>query len=76
MEAKLKEYRALRRRQQFIDNIKQKLDNSKEKLINFLVPTSVEMDKKEEEVILVCHIYFANSSEFNRNALQVSCLNI
>ncbi|CAH4038084.1 unnamed protein product [Pieris brassicae] len=53
IEAKLKEYRALRKRQQFIDNIKQKLDNSKDKLINFLVPKSVEMDKKVEEVILL-----------------------
>ncbi|XP_022121392.2 uncharacterized protein LOC110997513 [Pieris rapae] len=53
IEAKLKEYRALRKRQQFIDNIKQKLDNSKDKLINFLVSKSVEMDKKQEEVILL-----------------------
>ncbi|CAF4867795.1 unnamed protein product [Pieris macdunnoughi] len=63
IEAKLKEYRALRKRQQFIDNIKQKLDNSKDKLINFLVPKSVEMDKKEEEVILLeCEEHPTNNS--------------
>ncbi|XP_047511982.1 uncharacterized protein LOC125054271 [Pieris napi] len=63
IEAKLKEYRALRKRQQFIDNIKQKLDNSKDKLINFLVPKSVEMDKKEEEVILLeCEEHPPNNS--------------
>lgn len=55
MEAKLKEYRALRRRQQFIDNVKQNLESTKEKFINFLVPKPVEMDRKEEEVVLVSH---------------------
>ncbi|CAK1550427.1 unnamed protein product [Leptosia nina] len=54
MEQKLKEYRALRRRQQFIDNVKTKLEDSKQKFINFLVPNKVvDMDKKEEEVILL-----------------------
>ncbi|XP_045502593.1 uncharacterized protein LOC123699643 [Colias croceus] len=54
MEAKLKQYRALRRRQQFVDNIKQKLENSKEKFINFLVPSMAKVEERhEEEVVLL-----------------------
>ncbi|XP_038206946.1 uncharacterized protein LOC119828771 isoform X2 [Zerene cesonia] len=53
MEAKLKEYRALRRRQQFVDNIKQKLEHSKEKIVNFLVPKPNMGERNEEEVVLL-----------------------
>ncbi|KAL4706973.1 hypothetical protein ACJJTC_019511 [Scirpophaga incertulas] len=55
METKLREYRALRRRQQLIDNAKDKLNKSKEKLINLLTLTNFkEMHKdKEDELILL-----------------------
>ncbi|XP_026760702.1 uncharacterized protein LOC113519723 [Galleria mellonella] len=56
MEAKLKEYRALRRRKELIDNAKDKLERSKEKIVNFLVPkifTNMDKEKKEDEVVLM-----------------------
>ncbi|RVE53930.1 hypothetical protein evm_001333 [Chilo suppressalis] len=55
MEAKLREYRSLRRRQQIIDNAKEKIQESKEKLVKFLTPSFInEMGKeKEEEVLLM-----------------------
>lgn len=55
MEAKLKEYRALRRRKQLIDNTKEKIAKSKEKLINLLVPKIFRDmgNVKEEEVLLM-----------------------
>ncbi|CAH2045007.1 unnamed protein product, partial [Iphiclides podalirius] len=55
MEAKLKEYRALRRRKEMIDNAKAKLEESKEKIINFLVPksfTNMAQDQGEGVVLL------------------------
>lgn len=56
MEAKLREYRALRRRKELIENAKQKIEESKEKLVNFLVPKIIrDMGKvHEDEVLLVC----------------------
>lgn len=53
MEAKLKEYRALRRRKELIDNAKEKLEKTKDKLVNFLVPKVFNDMTKEEEVLLV-----------------------
>ncbi|XP_059047765.1 uncharacterized protein LOC131847727 [Achroia grisella] len=58
MEAKLKEYRALRRRKELIDNAKDKFERSKEKLINFLVPKifgDMDREKNEDEVLLMEH---------------------
>ncbi|KOB62104.1 hypothetical protein OBRU01_25458, partial [Operophtera brumata] len=55
MEAKLREYRAVRRRKELIDNAKEKLEKTKDKLVNFLVPTifkDMDKDKNEEEVLL------------------------
>lgn len=60
MEAKLKEYRALRRRREIIDTAKEKLENTKEKIKKFFVPKPLNMDRKEEEVLLV-RSYFFNS---------------
>lgn len=56
MEQKLKEYRALRRRKELIDNAKDKIEKSKEKIVRFFIPKSFrEMghDREEEEVLLV-----------------------
>lgn len=55
MEAKLREYRALRRRKELIDNAKETLEKSKEKLLNFLVPNvfSDMANEKSDEVLLV-----------------------
>jgi L-lysine 2,3-aminomutase len=55
MEVKLKEYRALRRRQQLINNAKEKLKESTDKFVNFITPNFLnEMGKEnEEEVLLV-----------------------
>ncbi|XP_047536798.1 SAYSvFN domain-containing protein 1 [Vanessa atalanta] len=58
MESKLKEYRAIRRRRELIDSAKEKLENSKRKIVNFLIPeTFRNMDKNdqrnEEEVLLL-----------------------
>ncbi|KAJ2953442.1 hypothetical protein O0L34_g1036 [Tuta absoluta] len=54
MEQKLREYRALRRRKELIDNTKAKLENTKQKVIKFLTPKFLtEMEKKEEEVLLM-----------------------
>lgn len=63
MEAKLKEYRAIRRRKEIINNVKEKLEKSKQKIVNFIIPeTFRNMEnrgyRKEEEVLLVCKIYF------------------
>ncbi|XP_075982698.1 SAYSVFN motif domain containing 1 [Anticarsia gemmatalis] len=54
MEAKLKEYRSLRRRKEFIDNTKDKIEKSKEKIVNFLVPKIFRnMGKQQEEEVLL-----------------------
>ncbi|XP_022817659.1 SAYSvFN domain-containing protein 1 [Spodoptera litura] len=54
MEAKLKEYRALRRRKELIENAKQKIEESKEKLVNFLVPKIIrDMGKVHEDEVLL-----------------------
>lgn len=56
MEAKLKEYRALRRRKELIENTKEKLEQTKEKLKDLFVPNifkDMDKEKKEEEVLLV-----------------------
>lgn len=56
MEAKLKEYRALRRRKELIDNAKEKLEKTKDRLVNFLVPNifnDMTKEKNEDEVLLV-----------------------
>lgn len=51
----MKENRALRRRQQLIDNAKEKLQESKDKIVNLITPKFLyEMSKeKEEEVLLM-----------------------
>ncbi|XP_049878239.1 SAYSvFN domain-containing protein 1 [Pectinophora gossypiella] len=55
MEAKLREYRALRRRRELIDSAKEKLENTKQKIANILVPNIfTDMDKqKDDEVLLI-----------------------
>ncbi|CAG4988184.1 unnamed protein product [Parnassius apollo] len=56
MEAKLKEYRALRRRKELIENAKATLEKSKEKIVNFLVPnffTEMDKEKQEDELVLI-----------------------
>ncbi|CAH2242991.1 uncharacterized protein LOC120631947 [Pararge aegeria] len=56
MEAKLREYRALRRRKEMIDNAKEKLVQTREKLFNFLIPKflrDMEKDKNEDTVLLL-----------------------
>lgn len=63
MEAKLKEYRAIRRRKEIINNVKEKLEKSKQKIVNFIIPeTFRNMEnkgyRKDEEVLLVCKIYY------------------
>lgn len=64
MEAKLREYRALRRRKELIENAKQKIEESKEKLVNFLVPKIIrDMGKvNEDEVLLVCSLFLTIAS--------------
>ncbi|XP_023938811.1 SAYSvFN domain-containing protein 1 [Bicyclus anynana] len=55
MEAKLREYRALRRRKELLNSAKEKLEKSKEKLINLFVPNifrNMERDKNEEVLLL------------------------
>lgn len=56
MEAKLKEYRALRRRKQLINEAKEKLEAGKNKIVDLLVPkvfTDMGKERDEEEVLLV-----------------------
>ncbi|KAL0819485.1 hypothetical protein ABMA28_007585 [Loxostege sticticalis] len=56
MEAKLKEYRALRRRKQLINEAKEKLEAGKNKLVDLLVPkvfTDMGKERDEEEVLLM-----------------------
>ncbi|OWR44751.1 hypothetical protein KGM_202690 [Danaus plexippus plexippus] len=54
MEAKLKEYRALRRRKELLDSAKDKIVKSKDKFINFIIPKIFrDMARKEEEVLLM-----------------------
>ncbi|XP_047994111.1 SAYSvFN domain-containing protein 1 [Leguminivora glycinivorella] len=55
MEAKLKEYRALRRRKELIENAKNKLEQSKNKFVDFITPNFFkEMEKaKDDEVLLI-----------------------
>ncbi|KAG6455272.1 hypothetical protein O3G_MSEX009126 [Manduca sexta] len=56
MEAKLQEYRRLRRRKELIERTKAKLASSKEKLINFLVPSvfrDMGVERNEDEVLLM-----------------------
>ncbi|VVD00982.1 unnamed protein product [Leptidea sinapis] len=52
MEAKLREYRALRRRKELIENVKQKLEKAKDKFVDFLLPET-NMDRKEDEIVLL-----------------------
>lgn len=56
MEAKLKEYRALRRRKEIIEKTKEKFEKSKLAVFDFLTPKIFkDMGKdKTEEVLLVC----------------------
>lgn len=61
MEAKLKEYRALRRRKELLDSTKDKIEKTKQKVVNFLVPDilrNMSPEKQEEEVLLVNKPYF------------------
>lgn len=55
MEAKLKEYRALRRRKELIENTKEALQQTKDKVVDFIVPKIIQnMGKiREEEIVLV-----------------------
>lgn len=56
MEAKLKEYRALRKRKETLECTEEKIEKPKEKLANFLIPKifrKMNKIKQEEEVLLV-----------------------
>ncbi|CAH0594368.1 unnamed protein product [Chrysodeixis includens] len=55
MEAKLKEYRALRRRKELIESTKEALQQTKEKVVDFIVPKIIQnMGKiREEEILLI-----------------------
>ncbi|XP_063831238.1 SAYSvFN domain-containing protein 1 [Ostrinia nubilalis] len=55
MEEKLKEYRALRRRKQLINEAKEKLEAGRQKIVDMLVPNAFkDMGKeKEEEALLM-----------------------
>lgn len=56
MEAKLREYRALRRRQELVENTKEKLEATKNKIADILLPKlfhKMDKEKKDEEVFLV-----------------------
>lgn len=57
MEAKLKEYRALRQRKDILDTTEKETEKPKEKLTNFLIPKIFRnmnnKRKHEEEVLLV-----------------------
>ncbi|XP_026743080.1 SAYSvFN domain-containing protein 1 [Trichoplusia ni] len=55
MEAKLKEYRALRRRKELIENTKEALQQTKDKVVDFIVPKIIQnMGKiREEEILLI-----------------------
>ncbi|KAJ0173522.1 hypothetical protein K1T71_010671 [Dendrolimus kikuchii] len=56
MEAKLKEYRALRRRNQLIEEAKEKLNETKEKLEDFLTPkVFTDMGNENDEEVLLMH---------------------
>lgn len=60
MDTKLKEYRALRRRKELIEKTKEKLNQSKQSLINLLVPRIFRDMGAEnsEEVLLVRQLSF------------------
>ncbi|CAG9128313.1 hypothetical protein JYU34_018537 [Plutella xylostella] len=56
MEAKLKEYRALRRRKELIENTKEKLARTKEKVVTLLTPSfmkNMEKHENDDEVLLI-----------------------
>lgn len=56
MEAKLREYRARRRRQELVENTKEKLEVTKNKFANVFLPklfNKMDKEKKDEEVLLV-----------------------
>ncbi|XP_045776304.1 uncharacterized protein LOC123874825 [Maniola jurtina] len=73
MEAKLREYRALRRRKELIDNAKEQLEKSKEKFFNFLVPkifNDMEKDRSEEEVLLLENENESDTSDPKTNLIM------
>lgn len=56
MEAKLREYRARRRRQELIENTKEKFEATKSKFADVLLPklfNKMDKEKKDEELYLV-----------------------
>lgn len=56
MEAKLREYRARRRRQELVENTKEKLEVTKKKFAGVFLPkffNKMDKEKKDEEVLLV-----------------------
>ncbi|XP_041969941.1 SAYSvFN domain-containing protein 1 isoform X2 [Aricia agestis] len=54
MEAKLKEYRTLKRRKELIDKTKEKLEKTKDKVLDFLTPKMFkDMEKRQEEEVLL-----------------------
>ncbi|XP_026333293.1 SAYSvFN domain-containing protein 1 [Hyposmocoma kahamanoa] len=56
MEAKLREYRARRRRQELVENTKEKLETTKKTLADILLPklfNKMNKEKKDEEVYLL-----------------------
>lgn len=61
MEAKLREYRARRRRQELVENTKEKLEVTKKKITDILVPklfNNMGKENKDEEVVLVSFTHF------------------
>lgn len=56
MEAKLREYRARRRRQELVENTKDNLESTKKKFAGILLPklfNKMDKENKEEEILLV-----------------------
>lgn len=63
MEAKLREYRARRRRQELVENTIEKLEVTKKKLTDVLLPklfNKMDKEKKDEEVFLVSTLNYNN----------------
>lgn len=72
MEAKLREYRARRRRQELVENTIEKLEVTKKKLTDVLLPklfNKMNKEKKDEEVFLVStlnHNNYVPDNHFER----------
>ncbi|XP_063628100.1 SAYSvFN domain-containing protein 1 [Cydia splendana] len=73
MEAKLKEYRALRRRKELIENAKNKIEQSKNKFVDFITPNFFkEMEKAKEDEVLLIENEEPTASEYPLHQLEGS----